>query len=470
MIPLAFLIGIALPTVCGWLLLRLLEGKTPVLLRMERWALGFLAGLMLTMSATFLGAVAGLPLSLPLFLGVQIVLVLALIAGCKLSFGIWFPSAPPSSLPPSGRVPRWAAVLLMLLGVWTAAKICVGGVLLVSTPPRFDDTVKNWNLRGKIFFTTHALDTSVAPEEQDILGGLRSYPPGVSLAKTWLSLLAGQWNEGLANSIHIVWFFTVLLLLYSLLRRCVTTPWALFGVYLLTSLPLFMIHGVSAYADVFLSAHVLAAVGLLFLAVREEDAARRRTFLRLDALMLALLPLTKNEGLVLYLPILLMLLMGCLFFLQRRQRLSTRELCLNILGFAGTIAVLALPWLAYKWLNGFTFGNAKALTGLAVSWNPLALQAIAVMLFFEGSWLLMVPLLALLLLFGRRIAFTQPLLVLTFFLCGAFLVQILLFTVTALANEALYQTGFGRGLIHLMPVAVLLLTILAHWLLSPEKE
>lgn len=470
MIPLAFLTGLALPTACGWLLLRLLEGKTPVLLRMERWALGFLAGCTLTMLVTFLAAVAGLPLSLPLFLGVQGVTFVVLLIVCRRLLGTWKPSSPAQPLPHSGSIPRWATVLLILLGVWTAAKICVGGVMLVSTPPRFDDTVKNWNLRGKIFFLTHAPDTVAPAGEKDILGGLRSYPPGVSLSKTWLSLLAGQWNEGLVNSIHFVWFLTVLLLLYALLRRCVSLPWALFGVYLLTSLPLFLVHGTSAYADVFLSAHVLAAVGLLFLAVREEDAARRGAFLRLDALMLALLPLTKNEGLVLYLPLLLIIFMGSLLFLRRKGSISTREVRLTVLGIAGTIAAFALPWLAYKWLNGFTFGNAKALTGLTLSWNPMALQAIAVMLFFEGSWLLMVSLLALLLLLARRIAFVQPLLILTFFLSGAFLTQIILFTSTALANEAVYQTGYGRGLIHLMPIAVALLVLIVKRLLTEEES
>lgn len=470
MIILAFAIGIALPTLSGWLLLRLLEGQTPVLLRTERWVLGFLAGLTLTMFATFFVALTGLPLALPLFLSVQGAILVVLLATYRVFLGTWKLSSPAQHLPSSGRLPRWIAVLLILLGIWTAAKICVGEVMLVSTPPRFDDTVKNWNLRGKIFFLTHALDTSVPAGESDILGGLRSYPPGVSLAKTWLALLAGQWHEGLVNSIHAVWFLAVLLLLFALLRRSVNLLWALLGIYILTSLPLFLVHGTSAYADAFLSAHVLAATGLLFLAIREGDPARRRTFFRLDVLMLALLPLTKNEGLVLYLPLLLVILTGSLLSLRQQGRISGREVRRILIGLAGAIAVLVLPWLAYKWFHGFTFGNAKALTGLSIAWNSQALYAVMVMLLFEGGWLLLFPLLALVIFLDPKTSLPPPFFVLTFFLIGSLLVQILLFTTTALANEAIYQTGFGRGVIHTVPVAVLLMTLLAYRLLHPERE
>ena len=64
MIVLAALIGIVLPTLSGWCLVRVLEGTTPVLQRVERWVVGWLAGSLLMVYVTFLASVyGGVPLS-----------------------------------------------------------------------------------------------------------------------------------------------------------------------------------------------------------------------------------------------------------------------------------------------------------------------------------------------------------------------------------------------------------------------
>ena len=72
MIVLWLLLGLALPTLSGWLLLSIAEGKSPVLQQAERVALGFLLGTTLLMFLSFLGNVSlGIPLTRLGFLGVQ---------------------------------------------------------------------------------------------------------------------------------------------------------------------------------------------------------------------------------------------------------------------------------------------------------------------------------------------------------------------------------------------------------------
>ncbi|MEK7218237.1 MAG: hypothetical protein AAB728_02105 [Patescibacteria group bacterium] len=468
----AFFVGILLPTLNGFLLLRFLEGRTPVLLRLERWTLGFLAGLTFTMTLTFfLAVLPGLPFTRWGFLSVQLVLLVPLYGLVLRYCGKGFLRTPGIPLPSHAHLRPWMLALLALLGLWTAGKAATGGVLLLTMPPAFDDTVKNWNFRGKIFYEMKTVSATAPGRPEDLLAQLSSYPPAVSLSKTWLAALAGRWNEGLVDSIHLAWFLALLALLYATVRRMASAPWAFLGVYAAVSMPMLLIHGTQAYAEVFLATHLFAALALLLHAARADDAAERRAFLRLAAVMAALLPLTKNEGLVLYLPLVLLVAAGTLLTLRRLGQLYRRDLRLAAAWFLGSLVVTTFPLLLYKWSNDMTFGNAHALSGTALDVQPVALLAMNIVLFFEGNWLLLFPLLIVLLIIARRAAFLSPLAVLTGFLLLALSLQASLFFLTALSVEALNQTGFGRGIVHILPVAVALGTLLAHRLVSQyEKE
>ena len=73
MIIIWLILGLVLPATSGWLILRILEWKTPVLFRFERWALGFLLGLTLTVFVTFVVHTAlGMALTFKGYLIVQV--------------------------------------------------------------------------------------------------------------------------------------------------------------------------------------------------------------------------------------------------------------------------------------------------------------------------------------------------------------------------------------------------------------
>lgn len=456
--------GILLPTLTGWLLLRLIEGRTPVLFRAERIALGFVLGLTFTMFVTFVAHITGLILFTRLgFLAIQLVIT-ALLA---LTFFIRIRRRPSPSHPnlnlnlslPLRPTPLWAKILLGFALLWIIAKIAGGGFLLVSMPPYFDDTLKNWNMRGKVFFLTQRLDLPTPSKPMDPLS---SYPPTVSMAKTELTAFAGQWNEGLVNSIHLLWFLAAFVLLFEAVRRHSRGSWGLVGTYLLAGLPLYFMHGVNAYADVFLSAHLFAAVSLLFHASREEGP-RRSAFLRLSALATGLLVFTKNEALLLYLPIVLVLLALALFLGWTGGRMSKREIRNALIWYGGWLLSIALPWLLFKWTYGLSFGNAKAVsTGYAFGWQPDVLRTLWINTFFEGNWLLLFPLFFLLVAVRWRHILTSPLFFPILFVFAALLLQIVLFLFTSLSVEATMQTGLGRGIIHLAPLIVLATTLLLH--------
>ena len=452
------IVGILLPTTSGWLVLRLLEGKSPVLFRGERWVMGCVLGLTFTMELTFLMHIAGLISFTRIgFLSVQIILTVLL--------GILFFWRKPKGTPPSAYISaplsRIGKVLALVLGLLVVAKLVSSFVILTSTPIFFDDEFKNWNMRGKLFYVTHELTLDVDLGDERISAeGLGSYPPALPMIKTWLATLEGKWNEPLVNSVQFVWVLGILALLFFALRRLVSLGWSLAGVDILASIPIFIMHSTASYAEIFLAVHIFISVSMLFFGLQCGDSALRSSLLRISALALGLLVFTKNEALLIYVPSVLLILILSLFFLRKHQQISMQEIRSALLAFALSLAILALPWILFKWTHGLTFGNAKAATGFAFGWQPEALKAIWTNTFLEGNWLLLFPLLFALILSRCRRAFRPSLTILIGFFFLVYFGQLFLYLFTSLSTEAVNQTGYARGLLHIVPVGVLIGTAL----------
>lgn len=463
MVLLALPLGIVLPTLIGWLGLRLLEGKTPVLFRTERWVAGLVLGLNMSMYVVFLAQVVGLiTFNLIGFLGVQILLTVI--------FGFfWWRkkdhlhgrcAAPaPSPLPST-----FVKILVGMFLFWTVCKVVTGSVFLIASPVYFDDVYKNWDLRGKIFYETQHLELGIMQPNGAIdTGGISSYPPAVSMVKTWVSTIAGEWNQGLISSIHMLWFISAVLLLYFALRRLASWQWSMVGAYVLLSLPLYVIHGSVSYADVYLSVHIFLALSYVFFAAYSARPEHMASFFRLAALAAGALVFTKNEALLLHLPPLVLILIVTLWKLAEQHRIGAKEVKTVLIWFAGSIAAVLLPWLIFKWSHGLTFGNAKGITGMELGWQKGVLASIWVNTFLEGNWNLFFPLFIGVMVACWRTALRTPLVVLSAFFLIVYFGQYPLYLFTPLSTEALMQTGYARGLIQLMPIAVLLLVaLLAH--------
>ena len=470
MILLWFPICLALPTISGWLLIRLIEGAHPVLMRAERWILGFLFGVTGTMYLTFLLHIAGaVAFTRVGFAAVQVILTFVL--GCS-----WYArrkkidDVRPQTHTPEQPLSRKARTICGCIGLWMGAKILAGFLMLTTTPVYWDDVFNNWNMRGKIFFLEHKLSLiSLSGNEEVVTGGTHSYPPTVPMVKAWLALLAGRWNEGLVNTVHIVWYLAALGLAYCFLRRTTSRRTALIGTYLLGSIPLFLVHGSNPYADVFVAAHIFAATGLLASALSAHTNPQRRTFLKLTAVACALLMFTKNEGLVLHLPPLLLLAGLSLVWMRRKSFLTHREVLHAAAWFVGCVGVVGIPWVTFKWMHHLPFGNAKSLSGLTFAWQEHVLYAISVNTFFEGNWLFLYPILMGLMVACWRRAFRTPAIIFSAFFLMIYLGQLPLFLFTGLSTEVILQTGYARGLIQLAPVAVTLLAILAEDLVRRKK-
>ena len=466
---LALPLGLVLPTLSGWLMLSLLEWKTPVLFTIERWVLGFVVGLTGTMYVTFLAhALLHLPLSFVGFLSMQIIFT-GVLGGLFVTFR---PTGEQPKPVPAGKLQRWQIIAIAVLGLWTLLKIASGTMILTMTPTFFDDSIDNWNLRGKIIFVTKTYPLVLPfgiPGQPD---GVSSYPPTVPMSQAWLASVAGEWNEGLINAIHLVYYLATLGLLFFSLRRYLSGIWSLLGTYMLSSLPLYLLHGTSTYADGFMSMHVFAAVSLLLHAGRSRNRSEIVSCMRLAALAGALLAFTKNEGFGLYLPPLLVLTGMTIWWKWKKSNMLTRQDSLRLLSvFAVLLLAIAGPWTAYKLYNGLVFGNAHPIGAFALTIRPMALISIAITTFFEGNWLLLFPLVILVLALSVRHVCTSALIIPVVFMCVTYVTQLGAFLFFAsLSTELIKQTGYARGVIHLLPVMVFLVTMLLQNMLDPQEN
>ena len=457
----ALIIGIAIPTLAGWMLIRITEGSKPVLLRLERWFIGFVLGCALfTFTAFILERIGVIGFTLIGFIITSLLLFLILGTVVYKKRGkLFYSDVIPASSPPLNK---FAWILILLIGAWIAVKIITGSILLVVSPPFQDDVINNWNYRGKVFFHTQELTLDLERGHGIVSSvGVSSYPPSVPLMKTWLSTLNGNWSEGLANSIHILWYLSALYLLYCAIRRYRSKGWALLGVYLISSIPLYLIHGSIAYADVFVSLYLFIILTSLYGAMRCKYDGKRTSFLRIGAITLALLIFTKNEGLALYVPII------ALFTLIVISRYSSRK---SLLFYIGSGAAVLMPWLIFKWANGLSFGNAKSVTKLSLGWQEGVMNAAWTNLFMNGNWIFLFLLLIVLLVFAYKKAWKGKLVIVTGFILAVIFAQLVIFLFTNLSVEAVMGTGYSRGIIHLVPLIVFLCIMLLPKSLSPSQK
>ncbi|MEK7137276.1 MAG: hypothetical protein AAB853_03250 [Patescibacteria group bacterium] len=460
-VPLALLL-IALE---GALLLRIVERSQPYFYRVERLAAGFLVGSALSAFILFFAVYFGiLPLSFTGFAIGHGMIIGVLLLIFFLRFG-WSGFSQFSNLNSHTStvlsvtpIPRWALLLGAFLLLFALLKIVAVSTDLLLTPAYFDDVYANWNMRAKVFYLSESLLLDLPPSHELFFGGrVPSYPLTMYFTKVFAVMSAGGWSEAAANGVNLAFFLVLLILFVSALRREAGSLWGTLGLILLLSFPLLLTHATAAYSDIAMAGGVLLLATLLRAFFSAGEERRRAMLLRLLGVTIASMVFLKSEALLLYFPPLAFFLLGGSLKNLRDGKLVAAETW----PFFAIVASVALPWVLFKLRYGLAFGNAQQIGGFSLAPHAEVIPAITNDLLYTGSYLLFFPVFILLLsLMGRRFSrtsFLPPLL----FLGAIFLGQCLLYYLTPLALEAIRHTGFGRGVLQLLPsfafFAVLLL-------------
>ncbi len=474
MILLLFLIGYV-PLICiGALAMRLLQGSSTVLSRTECLLYGSIVGPTMVVVAMFVLSAFG---NVPINLGGMLISYALL--GIPLALLGWKQKISASCMIQSLSCTRecmrqnithwrqlqwfhWGAAILAL---WIALKLASGMTLLMMDPAYNDDVFNNWNYRAKVIMHEEQLVLAF-PHNPDAIAGVSAYPPTVPLLKIWIALVSGGWNDRIIALASPLWYLLALSLVWSALKRSAGIRSALLGLYVASSIPLLLMHGSTPYADLFVALHITIALLPLLHALETRDAAARMTWLRISALAAALLPLTKNEALLMHLPPILLLGGSVIIFSVTKKTLTLKQALHAALWYAGLLVIVLGPWLAYKYMNGLDFGNAKPID-TELTLQPGALRSLGITWVLEANFLLLPGLLITLLLARHRAAFLSPLAILSLYVITVIAGLAAIFSLTGLSTEALRQTGSARGIVQLLPVMVILVTLLIRdWWIS----
>ncbi len=462
-----FIVALALPTLLGWLLLLSIEGRSPVLGTIERICWSLTLGPTLFALAAFVSHALGwTDLTLGGFLIPAGILGLLLVCA-SFRRGAWRPASTRVSYAPSkADTPRFVRIGVGILVLWTVLKLLAGSYDLLSVPTYWDDSFNNWNMRGKMFFQSEKLLLEI-PVGNGIVqasGGVSSYPPMLPMLKSWTAVLSGSWHEPSVNGVHLLWIVSLSGIFYFALRRTLGQFGSLFGVSLLWSLPFLLVQATNPYADVLLACHVLIATLCVYRLAEAKSLEESRSWSHLSGMAIGLLLFTKNEATMLYAPLLTIGLLWTIF----RNR-SMRDGFFFALRSIIWMLVLALPWLSFKWIHGLSFGNAKDVSSLAIAFHPEVIEALWFHLTHEANWLLLPLLLPLALIASGRRALALPRGMLTLIVLGSFIGQCFLYLFTPLATEAIMQTGISRGLLHIAPIALLIVILIAKDTLQDSR-
>ena len=455
----------------GMLALRLVMKKKSILSLLEHIAYGFLLGGALSAFLLFWAMLFGLPLTFVGFAIGHFVLILLLLIFSFMRFGIKdiFPRS------------TFLSFILAWLIVWTAVKIVAGGYDLFVTPAFYNDIHANWNMRAKVFYTNESLLLNRPVSDEFFFGGrVPSYPLTVYFAKVWIAQAVGSWHEGAVDSIHLLWFFSLLAIFFVALRRELGQMWAVIGTFTIVSIPLLLIHGVNAYTDVLMAAHLFAVLYAFYRWMITEDQSERSEWLKIFAVMTAAMLFVKNEALLIFLPPIALLFFIALLPWKKRTTgragffstlslriaaaLQNRDLWL----WVGCVSLVLLPWTLFKITHGLTFGNATEVSRLTLTPNPEVIRAVEGDLLYTGSYLLFFPLFLLLLAIGLRPLRSKAVTLLTCFFLIVLVGEFCIYWLTPLSVEAIQHTGFGRGMIHILPIGVFVSTVILARLFASD--
>jgi hypothetical protein len=171
-----------------------------------------------------------------------------------------------TAVPPLARGLFWILLLL------TCIRTIMLAIEVTLTPLVPYDALAHWATKSRVWFEYGRMTSFVQDAEWGRAAGTMhftdthpEYPGTVPLFQVWTALCLGRWDESLINVPWIAAFVSLGIAFHAQVRRLGIDPLkAMFGTYVLLSLPYLTIHvALAGYADMFLAiAYAMAAMAL----------------------------------------------------------------------------------------------------------------------------------------------------------------------------------------------------------------
>ncbi len=302
-----------------------------------------------------------------------------IVAGASLGFGLWGldvyrsgwsrPQWPASKLP---TLPTAVSIVLAgIIAVLVMEKLVFVTIQGFAFPTYFWDAIANWNYRAKILHAVGRLDLN--PQSDTFLGGGGThYPMGPSLFRAWVTTLMGKWSEPAVAAHSLVTYGLLFGIIWIRLSKMIGWLFSLVFAYLTVSIPLMVYHAYAGYADLLVAFFFAACLiyGYEYLVARDPLSGV------VSALFLASALFSKNEGIVLVLPAIMVTVVAALW----SGRVTLRSAAI----YFGIAIGLILPWIALKAYFGLPYAPTETHAGFAFHLGGLT--QLFTVVFLQGSF------------------------------------------------------------------------------------
>lgn len=298
----------------------------------EKYVVGFILGIAVNSFLLFIFGWTQIHMSTVKFVDVGILLVLTFLNYRK---DIW-----KRLLPPAFRMPEFTKRDLIVIPflLLILFKVFFSFFNSVNVPSYFDDEKGNWNIKSKTIYNVGIISTVSTDEAYLGGGGHKGYPLNFTLYKVYVADFMGTWDESYTNLITFIIFnLVVLLVILSFPNRTL----GIIAGYLIYSIPLIVWHSGTAYYDLVYASFYLLSIMFFMRYVEKQD----NIFLILIGILLYSAIFTKNEGMILVTPSILLWLGYYLF----------RENALKKLLYVAIPMSFIIPHMIFRWIYNLPF-------------------------------------------------------------------------------------------------------------------
>lgn len=317
----------------------------------------------------------------------------------------------------------------------------------LARPPIAYDNLTMWQYKPKVLFYENQINFNEQQYAYLGGGGHINYPWLSPMLSYWLYANLGEFNDLAGNLINIIYYLSILIIIYYFLKKYLPTAVSLIFVWLFSTMPLPFYHAYNGYADLILSFYLLLAFVFLFYWLETQEKKQ----LLIAGIFFSCALFTKNDALIFTLAGFLIILIK-LFIINKKFIAGLKNSALYLLA----IILPLLPWLFIKIKYHLAFSNVDP----GIAYHGEVWQNIYWALFLNNSfniwWFAVIISLAANII---KIKKQNNLILAWLFLIFCFCGLTILYLFTEEYHFAVDNTALSRNFLTLVPISVALAAV-----------